>query len=162
MRPEAASSVATNSTTAKRYINFCVQRFLALGPQQLQLLVGILCLNCPLQRAKTISDCDFVTVVRKKQISPSPVNASAIANTKRNHRIRMIGVRSFSHLSVVHKSVSRKSLFVSLFAIEVTSTDVEKSLKDQLHFSCARLQSNTIRMYRFISLLQKIICALNT
>lgn len=56
------------------------------------------------------SDGDFVMIVRKKRVSSSPVNASAIASTRKNPRICMIGVRSSSYLSVVYNSVSRKSL----------------------------------------------------
>jgi hypothetical protein len=47
----------------------------------------------------------------------------------------MIGVRSSSSLSVVQKRVRRKSLFVSRFSPDVTASDVEKSLKDQLQLA---------------------------
>jgi hypothetical protein len=91
---------------------------------------------------ENFSDGGFVTVVRKERVSPSPVNPSATASTTKKPRIAMIGVRSSSSLSVVQKRVRRKSLFVSRFSPDVTASDVEKSLKDQLQLAsltCARL-----------------------
>jgi hypothetical protein len=81
------------------------------------------------------SDGDFVTVVRKKRINTSPVNSAVVANTTKKPRIAMIGVRSSSSLSVVQKRVHRKSHFVSLFSPEVTASDVENSLKEQLQLA---------------------------
>jgi hypothetical protein len=85
------------------------------------------------------SDDDFVTVVRKKRISPTPVNIAVVANTTKKPRIAMIGVRSSSSLSVVKKRVRMKSLFVSRLSLEVAASDVENSLKEQLQlasFTC--------------------------
>jgi hypothetical protein len=56
----------------------------------------------------------------------------------------MIGVRSSSSLPVVEKKVRMKSLFVSRFSPDVTATDAEKSLKDQLQLAslvCTRLRT---------------------
>jgi hypothetical protein len=47
----------------------------------------------------------------------------------------MIGVRSYSSLSVVQKRVRRKSLFFSRVSPDVTASDVDKSLKDQLQLA---------------------------
>jgi hypothetical protein len=58
--------------------------------------------------------------------------------------VAMIGVRSSSSLSVVQKRVRMKSLFVSRFSPDVTSSDVEISLKDQLQLAslaCTRLKT---------------------
>jgi hypothetical protein len=81
------------------------------------------------------SDGDFVMVVRKKRVNPSPVNTAALANTTKKPRIAMVGVRSSSSLSVVQKMVCRKSLSVSQLSTDVTASDVEKSLKDQLQLA---------------------------
>jgi hypothetical protein len=81
------------------------------------------------------SDGNFVAVVRKKRVTPSPVGTAVVANTTKEPRIVMIGVRSSSSLSLVQKRVRRKSLFVSRFSPDVTASDVEKSLKDQLQLA---------------------------
>ncbi|XP_023703785.1 uncharacterized protein LOC111862535 [Cryptotermes secundus] len=88
---------------------------------------------------------DFVTVVKKKRVAPSPVNiVNTVANTSKKPRAAMVGVRSSSSLSVVQKRVRMKSLFVSRFSPDVTSSDVEASLKDQLQLAslaCTRLKT---------------------
>jgi hypothetical protein len=56
----------------------------------------------------------------------------------------MIGVWSSSSLPVVEKKVRMKYLFVSRFSPDVTATNVEKSLKDQLQLAslaCTRLRT---------------------
>jgi hypothetical protein len=76
----------------------------------------------------------------------------------------MIGVRSSSFLSVVQKRLLRKSLFVSRFSPDVTASDVEKSLKDQLQLAslaCTRLKPNTIHTPRYMYLLQRMISILS-
>jgi hypothetical protein len=86
----------------------------------------------------------FVTVLRKKLVSPSPVNPSATVYTANKPRIHIIGVISSSSLSVMQKTVRRKSYeyFVSCLCLEVTTSDAGKYLKDQLQlasFTCTRL-----------------------
>jgi hypothetical protein len=46
------------------------------------------------------SDGYFVMVVRKKQVTLSPVSTAAVPNTTKEPRIAMIGLRSSSSLSV--------------------------------------------------------------
>jgi hypothetical protein len=90
------------------------------------------------------TDGDLVTVVRKKRVTPFPVSTAAVANTTKEPRTVMIGVRSSFSLSVLQKRDRRKSLFVSRFSSNVTESDVEKSLKDQLHLAslaCTRLKT---------------------
>jgi hypothetical protein len=56
----------------------------------------------------------------------------------------MIGVRSSSYLSAVQERIRRKSLFVSQFSPDVTASDVENPLKDQLQLAslaCTRLET---------------------
>jgi hypothetical protein len=89
----------------------------------------------PIVSGDNPSDGDFVTVVREKRVTPSPVSTAAVANTTKKPRIAMIGVRSSYSLSVVQKRVNRKSLFVSRFSPDVTASDVEKSPKDQLQLA---------------------------
>jgi hypothetical protein len=76
----------------------------------------------------------------------------------------MIRVRSSSSLSVLQKRVRRKSLFVSRFSPDVTASDVEKSINDQLQLAsltCTRLKTNIILTPRFMSLLQRMISTLS-
>jgi hypothetical protein len=75
----------------------------------------------------------------------------------------MIGVTRSTSLSVVQKRDRRKSIFVSQFSLEVTASEVEKPLNDQLQhasLTCTGLKINIIRRPRFISLLQKMISIL--
>jgi hypothetical protein len=65
-------------------------------------------------------------------------------NLPKKCRSPMIGVRSSSSLSVVPRQVKTKSLFVSRFSQEVTTTDNERSLNEQLKLkslSRARLKT---------------------
>jgi hypothetical protein len=78
---------------------------------------------------------NFITVVKKKTLTPSPVNTAAVANATKRPKVAMIGVRNCSSLSVVQKRVRRKSLFVSRFSPDVTASHVERSLKDQLQLA---------------------------
>jgi hypothetical protein len=57
------------------------------------------------------SEGDFVTVVSKKRVAPSSVNIAA-ANTTKNPRVAMIGVRSSSSLFFRREYVG--GLFLSL------------------------------------------------
>jgi hypothetical protein len=61
------------------------------------------------------SDGDFVILVRKKQVTMSPVNTAALANTSKKPRIVMIEVRSSSSLSVVQKGPQRVAFCLSVF-----------------------------------------------
>jgi hypothetical protein len=93
---------------------------------------------------------DFVTVVRKKSVSSSPVNSPAITSITKKWRISLIGVRRSSSLSVVQKRVCRKFLFVSQISLEVTTTDLEKSLNDQLQLASlagTRLKSKYLHVH---------------
>jgi hypothetical protein len=92
------------------------------------------------------SDGDFVTVLREKPVSLSPVNLSAIINTTKKPRTPVIGVRS----SVMQQRVCRKSPFVSQISLEVT-IDVEKSFNDQLQLASltgTRLKSKYCHVYQ--------------
>jgi hypothetical protein len=93
---------------------------------------------------ENLSDGDSVMVVRKKRVNPSPVNTADVANTTKKPRTAMIRVRCSSSLLVVQKRVCMKSLLVSQLSPDVTASDVEKSLKDQLRLSslaCTRLKT---------------------
>jgi hypothetical protein len=83
--------------------------------------------------SETPSCGHFVIAVKKKGVAPSPANT--VANSTMKPRVATIGVRSSSSLSVVQKRVRMKSLFVSRFSPNVTSSDVEKPLKDQLQLA---------------------------
>jgi hypothetical protein len=94
-------------------------------------------------------------VVKKKRLTPLPVNTAAVASTTKEPRVAMIGMRSYSSLSVVQKRVWTKSLFVSWFSPEVTASDDDKSLKDQLQFAsfvCTRLKTKSVLLRHQICL----------
>ena len=89
------------------------------------------------------SDGDFINVSRAKRANPSATNTTAIATSSRKPKVAMIGVRISSSLSVVQKR-RNKSLFVSRFSPDVTASDVENSLRDQLQLAsltCTRLKT---------------------
>jgi hypothetical protein len=139
----ASCAIATNST-AKSYRDVVC----ALSGKPDTAVVTALATNSLPEQSIVLgdnpSDGDFVTVVRKKQITPYPVSTAAVANTTKEPWIVMTGVRSSSSLSVVQMRVCRKSLFVSRFSLDVTASDVEKSLKDQLQLAslaCTRLKT---------------------
>jgi hypothetical protein len=94
------------------------------------------------------SSDDYVTVVKKKRVTPSPVN-TAVANTTKKPRVAVIRVSSYS-LSLVQKRVRTKSIYVSRFSSDVTAFDFEKSLNDQLQLAsltCTRLKNKRIISY---------------
>jgi hypothetical protein len=144
IRREVASSAAGNSATAKSYRDVVA----SMGGNPGATVVSAPPRNSvpesSIVTGEITPDDGFVTVLRKKRVNPSPVSTSAISNTTKKPRIPMIGVRSSSSLSVVQKRLRRKSLFVSRFSPEVTTSDVEKSLKDQLQLAsltCTRLKT---------------------
>ena len=88
-------------------------------------------------------DAEGFTIVRSKRVTPTAVNTAAVATSSRKPRVAMIGAGSSSSLSVVQKRRT-KSLFVSRFSPDVTASDVENSLKDQLQIpslTCTRLKT---------------------
>jgi hypothetical protein len=104
------------------------------------------------------SEADFVTVVRSKRATrPSSktsavansankglsANPTAVVNSIKKPRTVQFGVRN-SSLPVVQKRVINKSLFASRFSPDVTASDVEQSLRDQLQLAslvCTRLKT---------------------
>jgi hypothetical protein len=78
------------------------------------------------------SDGDFVIVVMIKRVSRFCVNPSAIASSTKKPRIPTIGVRSSSSLSVMRQRSAGSLLLPLNFSPEVTTSDVEKFLKDKL------------------------------
>jgi hypothetical protein len=135
---EAATSAIT---TAKSYRDVCAE---SGSPSVAKVTApGMNSLPEPsVVTGETPSGGDFVTVVKKKRLASALV--SSVANTSKKPRVAMIGVRSSSSLSVVQKRVRMKSLFVSRFSPDVTSSDVEASLKDQLQLAslaCTRLKT---------------------
>jgi hypothetical protein len=82
----------------------------------------------------------FTTVSYKKK----PIFGTPSVNTVRQSRQPLIGVRNSASLPIVSKRERSKALFVSRFSPEVTATDVEKSLKEQLSLKrlvCTRLKT---------------------
>jgi hypothetical protein len=89
------------------------------------------------------SEGDFVTVVRSKWATRPTVNMIAVFNSAKKPRIIKFGERN-SSLPVVQRRVRSKSLFVSRFSPDVTATNVEKSLWDQMQLTflvCTRLKT---------------------
>jgi hypothetical protein len=91
--------------------------------------------------AKVDSD-GFKTVFHKKK----PILATPIATTAKNKQRRqpLIGVRNCVSLPVVSKKERSKALCASRFSPEVTTVDIEESLKEQLSLKrlvCTRLKT---------------------
>jgi hypothetical protein len=90
------------------------------------------------------TDDGFTTVTKKKRVGVRVVNSSESNKTGRNLRTLMHGVRNSSSLPVVSKRPKTKALFVSRFSPEVSASDVENSLKEQLKLSlvvCTKLKT---------------------
>jgi hypothetical protein len=148
IRREVASSVAANNTTVKSYRD--VVCTMGGNPGATAPARNFLP-QSSIVTGEIFSDGDFVTVVRRKLVSSSHINPPAITNTTKKPKIPLIGARSCSSPSVVQKRVCRKSLFVSQIFLEVTTTDVEKSLNDQLQLvslTGTRLKSKYCHVYQ--------------
>jgi hypothetical protein len=74
-------------------------------------------------------------VSKKKSGNPRVVKSDDNAKSVRQPKITVIGVRNTSTLPVVSKQVRTKALFLSRFSPEVSSRDIENSLKEQLKLS---------------------------
>jgi hypothetical protein len=86
----------------------------------------------------------FVTVLRKRKGNHPSSIPSGVPSPPRTSRTPLFGNKSGSSLSTVPKRVRTKALFVSRFSPEVSSADVEKSLKDQLELAslkCTKLKT---------------------
>ena len=62
----------------------------------------------------------------------------------KKHKTPLIGVRNSTSLPIIARRVKTKALFVSRFSPDVTSTDIENSLKEQLLLKslvCTRLKT---------------------
>jgi hypothetical protein len=140
IRRKFASSVTANNATA----NSCrgVVLVCALGGEAGATVVTALATNflpeSSIVTAENSSDGDYVTIVRKKRVTPSPVHTSTVANTTTKYRMLTIRVRSSSSFPVVQK-VCRKPLFASRVSPGVTTIDVEKSLQGQLQLTSSYL-----------------------
>jgi hypothetical protein len=72
----------------------------------------------------------FIIVLRKRgENHPSSI-PSGVPNPSRRTRTPVFGNKSGSSLSTGPKKVRTKALFVSRFSPDVSSADVEQSLKD--------------------------------
>jgi hypothetical protein len=82
------------------------------------------------------TDDGFTIVTKKKRGDVRVVNHIS-ENNKRGRKLgtRMFGVRNSSSLPVVSKRPKTKALFVSRLSPEVSASDVEKFLKEQLKLS---------------------------
>jgi hypothetical protein len=93
------------------------------------------------------ADGDYVLVIRKKWrdvgMATPPVNPkhgekqktltpshNAKSAVSKKHKTPMIGVRNSSSLPITARRVKTKALFVSRFSLDVTSTDIENTLKE--------------------------------
>jgi hypothetical protein len=88
-------------------------------------------------------DSDGFTMVSHKK---KPFLAAPVATTVKNKQRRqpLIGVRNCVSLPVVSKRERSRALFVSRFSPEVTTVDIEESLKEQLSLKrlvCTRLKT---------------------
>jgi hypothetical protein len=76
-------------------------------------------------------------VTKKQRGSVGAVNNSENNKIGRKRRTPTYGVRNSSSLPVVSKRNKTKALFVSRFSPEVSASDVDNSLKEQLKLSLA-------------------------
>ena len=86
----------------------------------------------------------FITVQRKRKENHPYSIPSGVPNPPRRNRTPLFGNKSGSSLTTVPKRVRTKALFVSRFSPEVTSADVDQSLKDQLELAslkCTKLKT---------------------
>jgi protein tyrosine phosphatase (PTP) superfamily phosphohydrolase (DUF442 family) len=88
----------------------------------------------------------FTTVIRKKRGRTSEEFPSLPTIATKRHKATMIGVRSSSSLPVVAKKIRPKALFLSRFSPQVTVSDIEKSLREQMKLAslvCNRLTTKS-------------------
>jgi hypothetical protein len=80
---------------------------------------------------------DGFTIVTKKKCGDVRVGNHISENNKTGRKLRtpVYGVRNSSSLPVVSKRPKTKALFVSRLSPEVSASDIEKSLKEQLNLS---------------------------
>jgi hypothetical protein len=86
----------------------------------------------------------FITVLGKSKGKPSSSISSGMPKPPKETRTPLFGARSGSSLSTVQKKVRTKALFVTRFSPDVSSADVEQSLKDQLELAsltCTKLKT---------------------
>jgi hypothetical protein len=86
----------------------------------------------------------FVTVLSKRKGNHPSSIPSGLPNPPKRTRTPLFGVRSGSSLSTVQKRVRTKALYVSQFSPDVSSGDMEQSLKDQLELAfltCTKLKT---------------------
>lgn len=82
----------------------------------------------------------FITVHRKRKPNPG----TPVVHATKQRRQPLIGVRNSASLPVISKKERSKALFVSRFSPEVTTSDIEASLKEQLRLKnlvCTRLKT---------------------
>jgi hypothetical protein len=85
----------------------------------------------------------YITVLKKRKSNNYSHNPAGVPNPLRTSRTPLFGNRSGSSTSVP-KKVRTEALFVSRFSPEVTSADVEKSMKEQLDLAslkCTKLKT---------------------
>jgi hypothetical protein len=86
-----------------------------------------------------ISD-GFTTVTYKKKPAPATIPVNAI----KLRRQPLTGVRNSANLQIVSRKERSKALFVSSFSPEVSASDIENSLKQQISLKmlvCTRLKT---------------------
>lgn len=86
----------------------------------------------------------FITVQKKRKVNHPSSVPSGVPKPPMKPRTLLIGNKNGSSLPTVPKRVRTKALFVSRFSPEVSSADVEQSLKDQLELAslkCTKLKT---------------------
>jgi hypothetical protein len=95
-------------------------------------------------RTTVITEDGFTTVSRKKRGRTAEEFPSLPTIAAKSHKSTTIRVRSSSSLPIVAKKIRSKVLFVSGFSPQVTASDIEKSLREQLKLAsltCTRLKT---------------------
>jgi hypothetical protein len=86
----------------------------------------------------------FLTVLRKRKGNHPASSPSGVPNPPRRPRTPLFGNKSSPSLSTVPKRVRTKALLVSRLSPDVSSADVEQSLKDQSELpslACTKLKT---------------------
>jgi hypothetical protein len=109
-RHEAASPAIANNTTAKSYRNIVC----SVGGNPDAATVTSPATNFLTEPGENPSYGDFVAIVKKKLVTPSPVNSTSVTNITKKLRITVIGVRHSSSISLLCRRKSAEGPFLSL------------------------------------------------
>jgi hypothetical protein len=80
----------------------------------------------------------------RRKVKPSSSLATGVPKPQKSSRMPLFGSKGSSSLPTVQKKIRTKALFVTRFTQDVSSSDVEQSLKEQMeltHLTCTKLKT---------------------